>query len=85
LPIIEETAQTLKLLTAGKRDASKADVQAALEQRFPEVKNLWPTQKTLIEHAADALAAVIAGIESDVVRAALRARACPEQFSEGAA
>jgi len=74
LPIIEETAQTLKLLTAGRRDASKADVQAALELRFPEVKALWPTQKTLIEHAADALAAVVAGLESDVVRAALRAR-----------
>src|SRR5712692_2675830 len=28
LPIIEETAQTLKLLTAGRRDASKADVPA---------------------------------------------------------
>lgn len=74
LPIIEETAQTLKLLTAGRRDASKADVQSALEQRFPEVTALWPTQKTLVEHAADALAAVVAGLESDVVRAALRAR-----------
>jgi len=84
LPIIEETAQTLKLLTAGKRDASKVDVQAALELRFPEVKALWPTQKTLQEHAADALAAVVAGLESDVVRAALRARACPE-LGEGAA
>ena len=31
LPIIEETAQTLKLLTTGRRDASKTDVQAALE------------------------------------------------------
>jgi len=74
LPIIEETAQTLKLLTAGRRDASKADVQAALEQRFPEVRGLWPSPKTLQEHAADALAAVVAGLESDVVRAALRAR-----------
>jgi len=79
LPILEETAQTLKLLTAGRKDASKADVQAALEQRFPEVKALWPAQKTLQEHAADALAAVVAGLESDVVRAALRARACPER------
>ncbi len=79
LPIIEETAQTLKLLTAGRRDASKADVQAALELRFPEVKALWSTQKTLIEHAADALAAVVAGLESDVVRAALRARVCTEK------
>jgi len=85
LPIIEETAQTLKLLTAGRRDASKADVQAALELRFPEVKALWPTQKSLQEHAADALAAVVAGLESDVVRAALRARACPAQLTEGAA
>jgi Holliday junction resolvasome RuvABC endonuclease subunit len=80
LPIIEETAQTLKLLTAGRKDASKADVQAALEHRFPEVRELWPAQKTLVEHAADAVAAVVAGLESDVVRAALRARACPTEL-----
>ena len=73
LPIIEETPQTLKLLTAGRRDASKVEVRLALEQRFPEVSALWPRQKTLVEHAADALAAVVAGLESDVVRAALRA------------
>ena len=81
LPIIEETPQALKLLTAGRKDASKADVQVALEHRFPEVKALWPTQKTLIEHAADALAAAVAGIESDILRAALRARACPERIT----
>jgi Holliday junction resolvasome RuvABC endonuclease subunit len=73
LPVIEETPQVLKLLTTGKRHASKAEVQGALELRFPEVKALWPAQKTLVEHAADALASVVAGLESDVVRAALRA------------
>jgi Holliday junction resolvasome RuvABC endonuclease subunit len=73
LPIIEETPQALKLLTAGKRDASKARVQESLERRFPEVRGMWPAQRTMVEHAADALAAVVAGLESDVVRAALRA------------
>jgi Holliday junction resolvasome RuvABC endonuclease subunit len=72
LPVIEETPQVLKLLTTGRRDASKAEVQTALEQRFPEVSALWPQQKTLVEHCADALAAVVARLESDLVRAALR-------------
>ncbi len=49
--------------------------------------SLWPTPKTLIEHAADALAAVVAGIEGDIVRAAVRARCLalpPEQAPEAA-
>ncbi len=77
LPIIEEAPQTLKLLTAGRKDASKAEVQAALERRFLEVRGMWPTQRTLVEHASDALAAVVAGLESDVVRAAIRVGGFP--------
>lgn len=73
LPVLEETAQELKRLTTGRRDASKAEVQAALELRFPESRTLWPKQKTLQEHAADALAAAVVGLESDLVRAAVRA------------
>ena len=73
LPIIEETAQSLKLLATGDRTATKEVVQECLELRFPEVAALWPTQKTLVEHAGDALAAVLAGLQSDVVRAARRA------------
>lgn len=78
LPVVEETPQVLKELTAGRKDASKADVQAALEQRFPEVRQMWPPQKTLHEHAADALAACVAGLESELVRAALRVTAVRE-------
>jgi Holliday junction resolvasome RuvABC endonuclease subunit len=77
LPIIEETPQVLKLLTTGKRDASKAEVQAALEGRFPEVRTMWPVQRTLVEHCADALATVVAGLESDLVRAATRVASLP--------
>jgi Holliday junction resolvasome RuvABC endonuclease subunit len=74
LPIIEETPGTLKLLATGDRTASKEVVQECLEERFPGLEALWPPQKGLIEHASDAVAAVLAGLQSDVVLAARRAR-----------
>jgi Holliday junction resolvasome RuvABC endonuclease subunit len=72
LPVLEETAQILKQLTTGDKSASKDDVKLALEKRWPELRAVWPPQKTLHEHAADAVAAAVAGEQSDVVRAALR-------------
>ena len=73
LPIIEEIPQELKRLATGSRDASKAEVQAALELRFPETQAMWARHGTLHEHAADALAAAVAGLESDLIRVAIRA------------
>jgi Holliday junction resolvasome RuvABC endonuclease subunit len=74
LPIIEEPPQTLKRLVTGNRKASKEEVRDTLENRFPELAGLWPSQKTLQEHAGDAVATCVAGLESDIVRAALRGR-----------
>lgn len=71
--VVEESPQALKKMLCGKRDASKDDVRRALEQRFPGIERLWPKQKTLIEHAADAAMTIVAGLESDVVKAACRA------------
>ena len=75
LPVVEETPQAIKRLLTGRQNASKLDVQKALEARFPEVATLWPQQRTLREHRVDALAAVVAGLETDVVRAARRGAA----------
>lgn len=72
LPVVEEQPQFLKKLATGTKSASKEDVQTALEARFPELGALWPPQKTLREHAGDAVAAALAGLQSDVVKAARR-------------
>lgn len=42
------------------RGASKKQVKASLEKRWPELKKMWPKQKGLHEHAADACAALVA-------------------------
>lgn len=74
LPVIEEFPQTLKLITTGKRNATKEEIRTALERLHPELAALWPARRGDLEHAGDAAASVIAGLQSDVVRAVLRAR-----------
>lgn len=75
LAVLEETPQRLKAATTGVENASKADMRAALETTYPELLQLWPAQETLVEHAADAAAAIHSCRSADVVLAALRARA----------
>ena len=45
--------------------------------RRDELRALYAGETTLIEHAADAAAAALAAIESDIVRAAVRAAGAP--------
>lgn len=75
LPVLEETPQRIKLAAAGAANANKDAVREALESTHPELSALWPTQSSLLEHAADACATVHACRTADVVLAALRARA----------
>lgn len=75
LPVLEESAQRLKAATAGTQKASKEAVREGLEATYPELLGLWPSQATLIEHAADASAAIHACRNADVVLAVLKARA----------
>lgn len=70
LPLVQAAPKAIKLATAGSGTASKEDVQAALERRYPGLA--WPSRKSDVEHAADALGAVVACLESDVVRMARR-------------
>lgn len=75
LPVLEESPQRVKKLTAGTIGATKASVQQALELEYSELRALWPPQKTLLEHAADACGAIHACRGADVVLAARAAAA----------
>lgn len=75
LAVLEESPQRVKKLIAGTIGATKATVQEALEREYPELRSIWPTQLTLLEHAADACAAIHACRGADVVLAARAAAA----------
>ena len=68
LPIIQASPQCCKRAVTSSRTASKAEVQDAVRSRWPGLR--WPARVADREHAADALAAIIACLDSDVVRAA---------------
>ena len=70
LPLVMASPQAVKQAVCGRKDASKDDVILAIERRFPAVE--WPTQSTLREHAADAIAVVLACLDSDALRMARR-------------
>jgi len=71
LPLLQVSPQQVKKSLCGRKDAAKEDIIAAVEARFPSVT--WPSQKGLWEHAADSIAVVLAGLDSDVIRAVRRA------------
>lgn len=66
IPILQASPQAIKKRLTGKKTATKEMVQIALVERYPDMPP-WPKQKTLIEHAADALGAVVACLDSDLV------------------
>lgn len=70
LPLSQSSPQEIKRLLCGKKDASKEDVAAAVRKRYPAigpmVEEVIPSAR---EHAFDAVAAILASLEtSDVVR-----------------
>jgi crossover junction endodeoxyribonuclease RuvC len=70
LPLVACSPRELKLAVCGNGSASKDEVRRALDERFPGIA--WPRRKADVEHAADALGAVVAGLSSDVIRMARR-------------
>lgn len=69
LPIVQESPQRIKKKLCGVMTASKEDIQAAVCRIYPEMhKILEGMNKTIREHAADATAAVHAGLDSEVIR-----------------
>lgn len=72
LPLVQASPQEVKVAACGRRDASKADVLEAMRKRFTRVdrylNEIHPAGDR--EHAVDALAVVVACLESEVVRLA---------------
>lgn len=74
IPLLVATPQELKKSVCGRGDASKEDVQSALRQRY----NLSafcdstgkPFGKSLVEHPADALGAIVACLDTNPIRMA---------------
>lgn len=70
LPLVMASPMDVKLAVTGSKTATKDDVVAAIETRFPDVA--WPKQTTLWEHAADAIGVVLACLNSDALQMARR-------------
>lgn len=70
LPLVQVTVNDVKLATCGRRDASKEEVIRAMEERYPGI--VWPEPRGVIEHAADAVGAVVAALDGDTLRLARR-------------
>jgi len=74
IPVVQPSPQEVKRCVCGKRDASKEDVEAAMRVRFSRADDAIRNLEARIvashrEHAWDALAVVVASLDSDVVRA----------------
>lgn len=84
LPLTQASPQQIKRSVTGNAAASKDDVAAALSLRFPDTVALVASvPASLHEHAHDAVGAIVACLESDVVRAAARGCSPLQIHSEG--
>lgn len=72
LPIVQASPQRIKSVVTGNASASKVDVQTALIQRFGEPDLFAGLRAGDVEHAADAVAAMVACLDFDVIRMARR-------------
>lgn len=82
LPVLEESPQRVKKLATGIINASKESMSLHLGVEYPELEEMWPHQKGLREHAADAAGVIHACRGADVVLAA-RAGAARQETSAG--
>jgi Holliday junction resolvasome RuvABC endonuclease subunit len=70
LPLVQVQPLDVKRAVCGAKQASKDEIVVAVERRFPEVE--WPTPASVVEHAADAIGAVLAALDTDTLRMARR-------------
>lgn len=68
LPLVMASPQAVKQALCGSKTASKDEVIAEVERRFPNIT--WPSQTKSWEHAADAVGVVVACLDSDALRMA---------------
>lgn len=72
-PVVHLPPQQVKMTACGRKNASKADVQAALSERLRfYAKTVGQIPKSHLEHAADAAAVALAAERSDLARALTR-------------
>lgn len=71
--LVQVAPQSIKKVLCGSASASKADVQRALERRYPELAALLaPIPASLREHPVDAVGAVAATLHTNELRLARR-------------
>lgn len=79
IPILQLSPQEVKKAVCGTKDAAKKDIQYALEIRYGEArlhKLLAGVAPSSREHAYDALAVVVACMDSEAIRLARRISSC---------
>jgi len=73
LPIVQVSPQDLKLAVTGSRKASKALMEQRLLEDYPECEKLLEdVPRSKREHPLDALGAIVACLDTDIVRAGMR-------------
>jgi Holliday junction resolvasome RuvABC endonuclease subunit len=82
LPLVQVQPGDVKRAMCRQKGASKDDVILAVEARYPEVE--WPTPQGVWEHAADAVGAIVAALDSETLRLA-RTLARPAEIARDAA
>ena len=71
-PIVQASPQEIKKSLCGRGNATKADVQEALKIRFKQLALFEKLNKGQVEHAADALGAIVACRDTEIMRMARR-------------
>lgn len=67
--VLQRSPQEIKIATAGSKKASKAGVIAAMSEAYPEIRNMlapWP--KGQHEHMVDALGAIVACLDDNLIK-----------------
>jgi Holliday junction resolvasome RuvABC endonuclease subunit len=68
LAVVQASPQAIKKHLCGRKNASKEDVIMEIEERFPDIE--WPKPNSLMEHAADAIGAVLACLDNSAIQMA---------------
>ena len=70
IPVVQSSPQEIKKVLTGAKNASKKEVQDTLGLRYNNLSELLTeiTAKSDLDHAYDALAAVVASLDSEVIR-----------------
>lgn len=68
IPFVQVSPQTVKKCLCGVVTASKTDVLHAVRKRYPTFDKLATTCATQLEHPTDAVATIVAALDSDILR-----------------